>query len=219
MIIYECRLHLARELAANEALTLRDLFGTEFEQHVFDHGRGDDGRPRFEYPRVQFKVMDSMAVLLGINEGADLLEDLCSGLELGKLSDGKVPVVDLHLESRDAEFTFAGGPIDYRFVTPWLALNQQNFRSYTGSRNTKFRKDELSRILIGNCLGAAKSLGIAFPGHVSADCGRLTSIKTTLKGNGVIGFVGRFQVNLHLPELIGLGRSAFQGFGAVSCRP
>ena len=219
MIIHECRLQLSRVVAANETLTIRDLFGSQFEQAVFEHGRGDDGRPRFEYPRIQFKIVESTATLWGINEGAEFLAGHCSNFDVSEFAGSTIGVSDLQAETRDAEILLSHEPIDYRFVTPWLALNQRNFQSYTGSRNTKFRKDELSRILVGNCLGAAKSLGIRLPAQISADCRRLTSIKTTLKGSGVIGFVGRFQVNLDLPELIGLGRSAFLGFGTVTCHP
>jgi hypothetical protein len=44
----------------------------------------------------------------------------------------------------------------------------------------------------------------------------LASIKTTLNGKGMIGFIGRFRMNARLPELIGLGKSAARGFGAIS---
>jgi len=44
----------------------------------------------------------------------------------------------------------------------------------------------------------------------------LTSIKTSLKGKGMIGFVGKFSVNLRIPDYIGLGKSVSRGFGTVS---
>jgi hypothetical protein len=97
-----------------------------------------------------------------------------------------------------------------------LALNDRNFRSYTGSRNTGFRKNELSRILVGNCLGLARSLGIQFHERIDANGRQLSSIKTTLKGKGVVGFVGKFQINLKLPEYLGLGKSVPRGFGTIS---
>jgi hypothetical protein len=160
-------------------------------------------------------VIDSTAVLLGIGDGAELLQRLWLEIDATRLGDEQLKVLDAHLETLEAEITTCPEPIEYRFVTAWLALNQRNFLSYVGSRSTKFRKDELSRILVGNCLGLAKSLGIRFRERVDADGRQLTSIKTSLDGRGMIGFVGKFKINLKLPEYLGLGKSVSRGFGAV----
>ena len=60
-----------------------------------------------------------------------------------------------------------------------------------------------------------KSLGIRIADRISADCRGLTSIKTTVNGNGMIGFIGKFSINLELPEYIGLGKSVWRGFGTT----
>jgi hypothetical protein len=195
---------------------LHAFFGEAFEDEVRRHCYGDDGRPLYEYPRIQFKVIDTTAVLMGIGEGSEVVRRLWSDLDETELGDEHVQVLGAQLESGQAEITACTEPIQYRFLTPWLALNQKNFRSYTGSRNTKFRKDELSRILVGNCLGLAKSLDITFGQRIDADCRTLTSIKTMLNGKGAIGFLGRFKINLKLPEYLGLGKSVARGFGAVT---
>jgi len=213
--ISECRLRLARKVRAHEAPQLRGFFGRKFEDEVLMHNHRPDGEPIYQYPRVQFKVLDSSAVLMGINEGSDLLQRLWLDIDQTKLGDEELGVLEAQFETRDEELHVTTEPMEYRFVTPWLALNQKNFRSYVGSRNQGFRKDELSRILVGNCLGLAKSLGIRFQDRIAADCRGLTSIKTKLKGKGMIGFVGKFSVNLKIPEYIGLGKSVSRGFGTI----
>lgn len=214
--ISECRLHLSRRIKTHESPRLRDFFGNAFEDEVVKHSYDTDGRPLFEYPRVQFKVVDTTAVLLGIAEGAELLQRLWPEMDETELGGKQLSVRETYFETRQDEITACAEPVEYRFVTPWLALNERNFRSYTGSRNTAFRKDELSRILIGNCLGLSKSLGIKFSERIDAESRQLTSIKTSVKGKGMIAFVGKFKVNLKLPELLGLGKSVSRGFGAVS---
>ncbi len=214
--IAECRLRLSRRIKTHESPRLRDFFGRAFQDEVARHSYDAGGQPIFEYPRIQFKVMDSTAVLLGVGEGAELLQRLWPEMDDTELGDGQVTALEAQFETRQDEIVDCPEPIEYRFLTPWLALNEKNFRSYTGSRNTAFRKDELSRILVGNCLGLAKSLGIKFHEHIDADCRKLTSIKTALKGKGAVGFVGKFQVNLKLPEYLGLGKSVARGFGTVS---
>lgn len=230
----ECRLRLARPIRQYEAPALRGFFGRKFEEEVLmhNHSRGlahfaesaEKNVPVpltaksgliYQYPRVQFKVLDSTALLLGINEGSELLQRLWLEIDETKLGDEQLSVLESQFETRSEQLEVTAEPIEYRFATPWLALNQNNFREYTNTRNQRSRKDELSRILVGNCLGLAKSLGIRFTDRITADCRRLASIKTSLKGQGMIGFVGKFTVNLTLPDHLGLGKSVSRGFGTI----
>lgn len=209
-------MRLAGAVRGHEAPYLRAVFGRVFEEQVLQLGRGPGGEAAFQYPRVQFKVHDSNAWLVGVKEGSELLKQLWEDVDEGRLGSEEMEVVDAELETRTEEIDSVAEPLTYRFLTPWLALNEKNFRSYTGSFNQKFRKDELSRILAGNCLGMAKCLGIRFADRITADCSKLTSVKTRLNGKGMIGFVGRFQINLRIPEHLGLGKSVARGFGMVS---
>ncbi|MEX1026455.1 MAG: CRISPR-associated endonuclease Cas6 [Candidatus Paceibacterota bacterium] len=213
--VSECRLRLARPIRQYEAPALRGFFGRKFEEEVLMHNHEPDGTPIYQYPRVQFKILDSTALLLGVNEGSELLQRLWLEIDETKLGDEQLSVLESQFETRHEQLEVTAEPIEYRFATPWLALNQNNFRQYTSTRNQRTRKDELSRILVGNCLGLSKSLGIRFSDRIAADCTTLTSIKTSLKGQGMIGFVGKFTVNLTLPDSIGLGKSVSRGFGTV----
>jgi len=214
-----CRLDLSGRPPSGYAPRLREFFGKAFDDELRAELYDADGRPLYEYPRIQFKVIESTAVLMGIAEGADILRRHWPEIDVSKLGNEQFRVGDVEFETRDAEIASYAEPVEYRFVTAWLALNQRNFRAYVDSFSTRFRKDELSRILVGNCLGLAKSLGIRFPDRVDADGRQLTSIKLTIDGQGMIGFVGKFKVNLKLPEHLGLGKSVWRGFGAVEKSP
>ncbi len=109
-------------------------------------------------------------------------------------------------------------PNHYRFATPWLALNQQNFRDYTQLRSTEAQFDKLNRTLVGNTLSLCKSLGIFLQERLVADCSKLRTIRTTLKGKTMVGFVGGFSLNLQIPDLLGLGKSVSRGFGTIKAR-
>lgn len=214
--IAKCRIRLARDVRMHEAPQLRGFFGRKFEDEVLMHNHGKDGQLIYQYPRIQFKVVQSNAIVLGVGDGADVLERLWLEVDQTTLGDEHLEVLESRFEIRNEEIAVCDRPITYRFVTPWLALNQKNFQSYTGSDNSRFRSDELSRILVGNCLSLAKSLGIRFHDRIEADGRQLSAIKTTLKGQVMIGFVGTFQMNVRLPDLIGLGKSVSRGFGAIS---
>jgi hypothetical protein len=213
--VSQCRLRLTRPLRAGEAPALRGFFGRQFADEVHMHNHNPDGSVIYQYPRVQFKVIDRTALLMGVAEGSELLQRLWLDIDQTTLGDERLQVLESEFETHEHAFEVTSDPIEYRFVTPWLALNQKNFQEYTRTRNQRTRKDELARILVGNCLGMAKSLGIRFTGRIAADYRKLTSIKTSLKGQGMIGFVGTFSVNVRLPEFIGLGKSVSRGFGTA----
>jgi hypothetical protein len=213
--IAECRVRLSEAPAAHEAPRIREYFGEGFEQTVLQANRHPGTQQPFQYPRVQFKFVESAAVLIAMAEGAECLMRAWSEADPADFPPAIGDPQQVHCELREEKVAVTGEPLTYRVLTPWLGLNEKNFRAYTGSRNTAFRKDELSRILVGNCLGMAKSLGIRLDGYVEADGRKLVSIKTKLRNDPVIGFIGTFQVNLRLPDLIGLGRAVARGFGTV----
>jgi hypothetical protein len=210
-----CRLHLAQRSTTHEAPDLRSFFGDALADAVLSNFHNEAGQPVFDYPRVQFKLIDKTAILLGIAEGAEFLKRLRPELEATNLGGEQCEVLDVDWETQDAEIAVTPEPVEYRFLTPWLGLNQKNFRAYVGSRNQGFRKDELSRILVGNCLGLLKSLGIEFREWIEAQGRQLTSMKTSFRGSSAIGFVGKFQINLQLPDYVGLGRLTTHGFGTI----
>jgi hypothetical protein len=102
----------------------------------------------------------------------------------------------------------------YRFITPWLAINPDNYRTYQNIENWKEKKEFLNRILVGNILSMCKSLGIVVEKHLYAHT-HLYSRKVNYKNAPLMGFTGEFRVNFIIPEFFGLGKGVSQGFGAV----
>jgi hypothetical protein len=216
--VTRCKLRLNHPLEKNADVGIQQIFGQDIADEVFRHTHAADGTPLFDYPRVQFKIVDAAPVLLGIKEGSELLQDLTDRLESLAGGDGPYGIVDSRVVTLAERLEYCPDPIEYQFATPWLGLNQKNFREYTKARSPRLRKEELARILAGNCLGLCKSLGVQLDGRIDACADGLTSIKSEIDGGDTIGFVGRFKVNLTLPDLIGLGRSSWRGSGTVSDR-
>ena len=64
-------------LAVRDAHKLRGYFGRVFQEYSpLLHNHLENGGVRYGYPLVQYKVIDGIPMLLGINEGATLLLDL-----------------------------------------------------------------------------------------------------------------------------------------------
>lgn len=213
--ITEYRLRLARDLMADDAPQLRGFFGSKFAGQVLLHHHRPDGSLLYEYPRVQFKVLHRMGLVVGVAEGSELLSRLWLEIGHATLGHSTYPVLEATIRRRTEQFGETDRAVRYRFLTPWLALNQENERCYRAARHRYERTALVERILVGHCLSFAKSFDHMVKSKLQANCGGLTSVRTTLKGVPMRGFVGSFTVNFFLPDYLGIGKSVSRGFGTV----
>jgi hypothetical protein len=213
--IVDCSLKFARPLSAGEATHLRGYFGRAFTGEVLLHHHNPDGSLRYDYPRVQFKVIERTAHLIGIAEGADLVTKLWLEVDRAALSGESLPILESTLNRRRDSLGEAAELVAYRLRTPWLGLNQENFRVFGLAKDSGQRCALLERILIGNCLAMAKAFGHRVRAHLTADASRLRPHTTHLKGVAMVAFVGTFRVNFMIPNRAGVGKSVSRGFGTV----
>jgi len=213
--ITEYRLRLERELHPGEAPQLRGFFGSKFADQVLLHHHRPDGTLLYQYPRVQFKVLQRTALVIGLAEGSELLSRLWLEIDHAAIGLKSYPVLEASIRKREVEFGETDVPVRYRFLTPWLALNQENEQRYRAATTRKERIALLERILVGNCLSFAKSFDYMVTATLCADCAELTGVRTTLKGVPMRAFVGSFTINFLLPDYVGIGKSVSRGFGTV----
>jgi hypothetical protein len=224
--ITEYRLRLARRLFRGEATLLRGYFGRFFEEvetqdgHAKDllHNHGENGQFYYRYPRVQFKVLDHQAHILGIEEGAVLLERLWPQVQQICLQDETLPIQEIAWRRRQEPFGETDCLQTYRFLTPWLPLNQENHRRYQRASTEGERRRLLSRVLIGNLLSLAKSFDHYVRQQLVGEVVRLWPVDCRVKGVTLRGFRGEFRTNFLLPEHIGLGKLVSRGFGTLMHR-
>lgn len=213
--VVEYRLRFSRPLAANEATQLRGYFGTAFSSEVLLHHHNADGSLRYDYPRVQFKVLDHTAHLIGLAEGAVLVTRLWGEVDTARIKAEELPVFESTLARRCERVGGVTETIFYRFRTPWLGLNQDNHRAYEADREPMARRALLARVLVGNCLSLASAFGHRVGVQLVADASGLRPWTTRLKGVPMLGFVGTFRVNFSIPDRAGIGKSVSRGFGTV----
>jgi hypothetical protein len=164
---------------------------------------------------VQFKVLERTAHLIGLGEGAGLVTRLWSQVDETKIRDETLPVLESGVIRRRAEIGPSPTMFVYRFCTPWLGLNQENHRRYEEADGPNQRCALLERVLVGNCLSLAKTFGHRVLDRITAYATGLRPWPTRLKGVEMLGFLGTFRVNFHLPEHAGVGKSVSRGFGTV----
>jgi hypothetical protein len=197
-----------------DATKLRGFFATSFNEYALLHQHVTD-RLIYKYPLIQYKMLGGTPLVLGINEGAEVLKEIYDKFDEIKLDESTYSILERSVIVKSEEFGCAEAIHSYRFLTPWLALSQENYPKYLDA-SWQERKELLRRILVGNILSASKGLGYMAKEHIRLEVGRLHDEICLLKGTQVTGIRGEFTTNFAIPEFVGLGKSVSRGFGAVT---
>jgi hypothetical protein len=174
------------------------------------------GKPLFQYPLIQYKIIDGLPMIFGIEDGVEEVRCIYSQTRERAIKLGPAVIQAITLREGNSLLRETE-PKSYSFLTPWLALNKENLKRYWGEKSWPERKELLRKILVGNILSMAKSLGIMIDFRVRIRT-MLDILKVEIPGHDLIahGFLGCFEANLQLPPLVGLGRHVSLGFGTVS---
>lgn len=104
----------------------------------------------------------------------------------------------------------------YRFITPWLALNEINYKRFNSTKRITDRENILNRILVGNILSLCKSIGFSVEDRLIASVRLEDTKQIEIKNNvKLLGIIGTFTVNFALPNWWGIGKQSARGFGTV----
>jgi hypothetical protein len=195
------------------AAQLRGFFANKFTEYPLLHQHAADGLI-YNYPRVQYKIIDGQHTIIGINEGAHVLKELYDQYDSLSIGSTQYTVMGQEFDLKAHDFALSDKLCSYVFKTPWIALNQRNHRAYRACNNNFERRELLSRVLIGNILAIAKSFGYTVPQRINATV-EVRGRKTSLKKVDMLAFDGAFVVNFQIPDMLGLGKSVSRGYGTV----
>jgi hypothetical protein len=191
---------------------IRGYLGNKYKEKDLLHNH-KESKFIYRYPLVQYKVISGKPIIIGINKGSELVanigilndELILDGVGYSNFQKGII-MSSFDLESTDDY-------IEYEFITPWIALNQDNSDIY--NKSNSIQKDELlKKILIGNIISMSKGLGYTVEEklYVWID---VREVEVNLKNIKHKAFKGKFKVNFRLPDYIGIGKSVSRGFGTV----
>ncbi len=208
------------QLSPRDAHKLRGYIGTLFrERSPLLHNHLENGEGfRYAYPLVQYKVVNRIPMLVGVQEGAQLLVELF--LQIKELNlDGSIYALrQKNVQCREVEAGYSEELFTYEFKTLWMALNQKNYEAYQLMDQAK-RQNELQRLLRNHMLAAFKGCGIWLEPEQRILCqASLVQRSTKFKNQTMIAFTGSFTTNAILPPFIGLGKSVSRGFGTIQLK-
>jgi len=203
------------ELQTRDAHKLRGYFGNLFIEHSpLLHNHYQDGSARYAYPLVQYKVIDKMPLLVGFQEGAELLVSLFLKIREIKISGQNYPVLAKNIQQKQYELTVNQQLYNYRFKTLWMALNQENHHKYLPLAENE-KNSFLNRQLQNNILSFYKGLSFRTTERIMAIT-RVNEKQTLFKDQPMLAFDGEFTTNAFIPEMAGIGKAVSRGFGTVS---
>ena len=196
-----------------DASKLRGYIGNQFDYPLL-HNHYAGNKILYSYPLVQYNVIDGQASILGIEEGAELLKEIADDITELKLSDSYYKIEEKEFQENEYNVSTTNNEYHYKFITPWLALNKNNFERFNKIEGWKDRKVFLNRILTGNILSMAKGLGIIVDRRLYPKT-RLDFTNANYKSVNMLAFTGEFRVRFRIPDYFGFGKGVSHGFGAV----
>ncbi|MDO5656196.1 MAG: CRISPR-associated endonuclease Cas6 [Flavobacteriaceae bacterium] len=205
------------QLKTRDAHKLRGFFGELFKEYSpLLHNHFADGTLRYKYPDVQYKVINSIPILIGVKDGAKLLPELFLKIQELDIDGTTYPINSKNIESRIDEIGYTDNLIEYEFQTLWMPLNQENYPKYLQLENEKEQRKMLNSILTGHILGFLRTMEVELEINQRIMCMTHLSEKSTqFKNNQMLAFAGTFSTNILLPDLIGIGKSVSRGFGTI----
>ena len=166
------------------------------------------------YPVVQCKQVKNILMVIGAGQGADFLQELCGSKEELPCKNTCCSITGRDREIRKENFGISDEIHTYEFLTPWLALNQQNAKKFYDLKGKPDRDAFMQKILTGHLRTLAKSIDYDLPEPLTCTS-RIRFKRERIHQENVIVFLGTFGTNLTIPDYLGIGQSVSQGFGTI----
>ena len=193
----------------------RGFFTEHFREYTLLHHHLEDNKLYYSFPLIQYKLMDGKPLVIGINEGAEILQRIYLELSHVRLGPREYQITEKTIIIRTDDVVVTQELKSFSFLTPWLALNEKNYEKYQKFGSREKRKELLQSILVGNLLSMSKGLGYTVSEAIRAEIKNFKEVRTKLKDIPMIGFLGTFSVNFEIPDYWGIGKSVSRGFGTV----
>jgi Cas6b C-terminal domain/Cas6b N-terminal domain len=210
--IIEMTFRSTEELQRNTS-SMRGFFATRFNDLIELHNHNTD-KFVYRYPLVQYKFVEGDPLLIGINEGTDILKEIFDEFESININGKDYEIIERTMTVRKEEFGLSNKIYFYEFMHPWFALSEKNLEKFKLAENNEEKAGIMRGILIGNLISMSKSLGYTVPGQIKCDVDLLPT-KSKFKDMDITSFDGGFMVNFYIPDHLGIGKSVSKGFGTV----
>ena len=202
------------KIKRNEKHTMRDLeklrgfLIQKYEGNTIFHNHVS-GNFDYSYPKLQYKLIKRNLAVMAIEEVCDLNSKMFEEIEYIDIFGDMFFDIKKELVIKNEEIIYSKDEMfDYKFVSPYLPLNQKNFRKFLDGEY------DLNKAITNNILEVLKGLGICLKPdekiYVSQD---LKIDKRNLKDVSMVTFGGKFSTNIKFPDYFSIGKRKSIGYG------
>lgn len=200
-------------IPAKDARKVRGFFADLDTTDSNLHNHSLEGKDIYRYPVIQYKVLHGHPVIVALESGiSSIYPHLMKETEL-KIGDEMYTDMEMDISLSQPFLGDSKQVQKYRFLTPWIALNQKNYVEYGKSDDEK-KQEMLANILIGNILSFCKRFDVTIEQKLQVTH-HLQEVPVVYKGTKMQAFLGSFEINASIPDLCGLGKGTARGFGTV----
>ena len=171
-------------------------------------------RDKFLYPRVQVKILNEQIYIIGIHEGVEPVLSLIEKFDIFDFGNITFEIQNTDIEQGNQQFIPTDRLIRYKFITPWVALNQMTGGKYRFLTNQE-KPSFLNRLLGQNIVFMAKEVGVNLNNKVFTKVKVSSLFPKPVDDNKWGAFMGEFQTNFVLPNYIGVGNGITRGYGTI----
>jgi hypothetical protein len=203
------------KLRTRDSHKLRGFFGNLFKEHSdLLHNHYNDGSSKYKYPLVQYKVLNKIPSLVGIEEGGRLLIELFLKFKHITIEGSTYEVNSKNITNNITEIGDFSKLREYKFETLWMGLNQKNYPKYMQLESQTEKNDFLNKQLQNNILSFYTGVDFFAKDRIMATA-KVHEKSTQFKNKTMTVFNGSFVTNAILPDFVGIGKSTSRGFGTV----
>lgn len=196
---------------------IRGYIANRFKEYDVLHNHNDN-KYLYRYPLIQYKIVNEAPALIGTGDGIRVLETIENEIRAMNLDGEKIELYEKQMYFNVEQFGCLDELMRYNFISPWMCLNEKNYKIYLNS-SAEEKKKLLNKILIGNILSMSKGLGYTVDKELKTYV-EVTPCEINFKNKTMLGFKGHFIINFKIPDYLGIGKSVSRGFGTVkSCYP
>ncbi len=193
-----------------KGVLMKELPKEKFVPHI-------NGKYRFDflYPRIQVKILNEKIYLIGIKEGVEPILELNEKLEKMNFGNITFNVENIKYEVYKKNFEEKNQLFHYKFLNPWVALNQMNMKKFKTIKNNE-KEMFLNKLLGQNIAFLAKEFNVEIKKSIYIDISLDKLDVETMEDGKTGSFEGSFKTNIILPNLIGVGNGITKGYGVIT---
>lgn len=192
---------------------MRGFFASKFNEFIQLHNHNTD-KFVYDYPLIQYKFIGIKPLVIGINEGTEVLKEVFDAFDTIRLGQNDYEIVQRSMTIRKQDFGLSDKIHFYEFLTPWFSLNKKNYERFGMCRSEQEQISLLRKILIGNLVSMSKTFGYTVDAEIKCDLD-VNPTESIYKDTEFTSFYGGFMTNFMIPDYLGIGKAVAMGKGTV----